>query len=1102
MTNTLFRFVTMRAPEVVATDSKENYFVHHPDPANQGHFKSLVADPIEDATARMDQWRELATSFSAFRSVDELKNSLGSFYDFSNWLAKNAQLVSENPALIGAQPGSTSLDSAKILQLWDNLFYQLITNESAYVRDQVIQVLVANHCVNSVELGALQGKTALSRVVIPAAFYGTVTLPEPADEPNPTVYTRQLQKEIDVVIAKDKVKQYTTLGEELKKIQQRCLKDNALSFNTAKMEYDANFAASLEGKTVIDESTGDTKIVPTPFEPFNFSTTDELSSSLLGQQLTPTLYYVADTIGLTLNPSFDEAFEIVNREIEKQNAIIFEGSSLSRKIIRLNNVILPVGDTNLLPGQQYGFLIKAVPVNAGARLYKLYAAINMGYPNADVVHSLYHAPIDAATNSNGTFTEQVSGNTLILGLYPDGLYVPPTLNSFRVHGDIILANGVTLLFDTTVSLSTGASGQMELKGEENGGAVENFVPFGFGIKRLGIADYRQVEQTTCCYVPGEVSHIENVMAREYKEKSSRRLRRSEDTLTIERQTEKEDLTDTTTTDRYEMQQQTSAVITKDMSSSVNISSNFNMMGAGMTMGSNFAYNTSQQDSNSQAVTYAKDVTQRAQERVVQKVREERVLKIIDEFEEQNKHGFDNRKGNQHVSGVYRWLDKIYKNKIFNYGKRLMYEFLVPQPAVFHNEAMKVIETSSSAVVLEKPVDPRSRELKDHRNLNEAAAASWAAVYNSAIESAPETTLRVSKSFHLNSTDMGGSEIASRGDKIDIPEGYKAVSATVSYVFYFHPRNMEFPHIVITVGDKKTPIAANSTYFNNTYKLFFDAPIYKELGVGIEAGDLSSISYNIVVDCVRTDQHYRQWQLDSFNSIVEGYEKKLAAYNDALAAAQTPQADKEANPLFYRQIENTVLRKNCIGYLVGQNNLGQKFYTGNSVATLQPVVDADMDRYAALVKFIEQAFEWDIISYTFYPFYWAEKAAWQKMYQLEVNDPLFRSFLQSGMARVVVTVRPGFEEAVMHYMATGNVWNGGQVPVIGDDLYLSIVEELKNPTYYVEETWETRVPSTLTVIQSGSIGLAANGLPCCEDDEPTGIAQNNNLLVAEEEVVTP
>ncbi len=137
----------------------------------------------------------------------------------------------------------------------------------------------------------------------------------------------------------------------------------------------------------------------------------------------------------------------------------------------------------------------------------------------------------------------------------------------------------------------------------------------------------------------------------------------------------------------------------------------------------------------------------------------------------------------------------------------------------------------------------------------------------------------------------------------------------------------------------------------------------------------------------------------------------------------------------------------------------------------------MDQYASLVKFIEQAFEWEIMSYNFYPFYWGNKAQWSQLYQQQVDDPLFRAFLQSGMARVVVTVRPGFEEAVMYYMGTGRIWLGGNAPVIGDDLYMSIVEELKTTEYLLDGEWFTKLPTTLTVIQKSSVGLDVDGLPC-------------------------
>jgi len=144
----------------------------------------------------------------------------------------------------------------------------------------------------------------------------------------------------------------------------------------------------------------------------------------------------------------------------------------------------------------------------------------------------------------------------------------------------------------------------------------------------------------------------------------------------------------------------------------------------------------------------------------------------------------------------------------------------------------------------------------------------------------------------------------------------------------------------------------------------------------------------------------------------------------------------------------------------------------------------MDRYSVTAKFFEQAFEWSIMSYVFYPFYWGAKKRWEELYTIENNDPLFRAFLKAGLARVIVTVRPGFEEAVMYFMSTGKIWNGGEVPVIGNPLYLSVLNELRDPVYTPEETWETRVPSTLTLIQASTIALEAEGLPCyCDTGTP-------------------
>jgi len=125
-----------------------------------------------------------------------------------------------------------------------------------------------------------------------------------------------------------------------------------------------------------------------------------------------------------------------------------------------------------------------------------------------------------------------------------------------------------------------------------------------------------------------------------------------------------------------------------------------------------------------------------------------------------------------------------------------------------------------------------------------------------------------------------------------------------------------------------------------------------------------------------------------------------------------------------------------------------------------------------------------MSYYFYPYYWGGRDQWASTYDFEDNDPLFRSFMQSGMARVIVTVRPGFEDMVSFYMKTGLIWNGGEVPTIGEDTYLSLAEEMMKPLGEKKgKPWRQRLPTPLTILQAESIGLVVEkALPCICDNE--------------------
>jgi hypothetical protein len=121
---------------------------------------------------------------------------------------------------------------------------------------------------------------------------------------------------------------------------------------------------------------------------------------------------------------------------------------------------------------------------------------------------------------------------------------------------------------------------------------------------------------------------------------------------------------------------------------------------------------------------------------------------------------------------------------------------------------------------------------------------------------------------------------------------------------------------------------------------------------------------------------------------------------------------------------------------------------------------------AYVRFFEEAFEWQETTWITYPYFWGRKSTWSARLGYDDPDPVFNDFTQAGYARVQIPVRPGFEEAIQHFMDTGVLWDGGALPGIGDPLYLpisdEIAERLGQPGTEVKQgdPWEVIVPTTL------------------------------------------
>ncbi len=635
------------------------------------------------------------------------------------------------------------------------------------------------------------------------------------------------------------------------------------------------------------------------------------------------------------------------------------------------------------------------------------------------------------------------------------------------------------------------------------------------IKPLGIADFRRVEQELCCYKPGEVAHIENILQGEYKERSTRRLKITENTVITETEREEENERDTITTDRFEMQKEASKIIKKDTSFDLGVSIAGGFGPVSVTVDSNFSTSTSTSESDRQAVFYGKNVTQRSLQRVIERVREERISTVIEEFEENNKHGLDNRLGDKHVVGLFRWVDKIYKAQVVNYGKRLMFEFMIPEPAAFHLWAMAK-PGAQTGLNLEEPIDPRSsaaiailgKSFKKHTDIDDANFALLAAQYGASVTPPPSKFITVEKNYSRDNLnpDPAGPHFSHGSNDLQIPQGYNPIKAHVLIAIDAWVGD-DGRWLSVTVGNDSQFV--NSWNKNGIKILWLTLPNeVTTLPVNI-CGRTRFYSVNINVECERVPETYEAWQIKIYKAVLDAYEAKRGQYEAALAEAKAQRGVdiQGTNPAMNRQIEQQELKKGCISWL----HYGQGF-TSNAVSYYSPTNDwttrndnndcnspitdysCSSVRHSERVKFFEQVFEWKLMTYNFYQYFWGNKCRWRKLYQLNDIDPLFANFLQAGMARVLVPVRPGFEKVVMHFLRTGQIWQGGDVPAINSPIYLSIVEEMKEPIGTVEgDPWEVRVPTSLTVLQCGSGCVEGDGLPCeCDPDNGFGVGTGGSL----------
>src|SRR5690606_16806267 len=177
-------------------------------------------------------------------------------------------------------------------------------------------------------------------------------------------------------------------------------------------------------------------------------------------------------------------------------------------------------------------------------------------------------------------------------------------------------------------------------------------------------------------------------------------------------------------------------------------------------------------------------------------------------------------------------------------------------------------------------------------------------------------------------------------------------------------------------------------------------------------------------------------------LTNAYRARLAEYEEKLAAlkAEAGIMIEGKSPALNQEIMVDELKKACISIMTEQHY--DRFNAIETGSNGMPQVNLwENEAEGPYVRFFEQAFEWEQMTWLTYPYFWGRKSEWSDRIAMEDADPLFNQFLKAGYCRVVVPLRPGCGGAVEHVMRLRERRVGGPLAPVTSELSLPIAAEV-------------------------------------------------------------
>lgn len=403
--------------------------------------------------------------------------------------------------------------------------------------------------------------------------------------------------------------------------------------------------------------------------------------------------------------------------------------------------------------------------------------------------------------------------------------------------------------------------------------------------------------------------------------------------------------------------------------------------------------------------------------------------------------FDNRHGDGHFRGIYRWLNKIYRVSVESYGHRFLLELSIAQPAREYIQSQQ----SLNATDLQAPLSPAEMGITTYTDITAANYAQLLSYYQvDIIRQPPEPYTYAAVILSPGETEKYAA----------IPDNYFAVQATVTGIIASGAPVRVISGIVGTALFELTDTTRTQSLDMDGEKGQLpvsvigpntpDAPPYKP----------NDFTLNVRIKCSVTEEKMNEWKAQVYHQISEAWQKRLSVYISTLS--RLAGEGGQSNPELLRNTERSALHRRCAALLMQVFDVK----VGDPASA---TFEINEPRYH---QFLREALEWDEMTWSF------DDSPSIFSYALQGRDDSLRPFLQAQRARVLLPVRPSFNFQLLYYLSSGIIWSAPYPFVPVDSADTRIAAHLKSvynddPYTKIEHTWEIALPTAMQVVQEGS-----------------------------------